>query len=228
MSVFGRIFGTGRRAQKQPQDVIEFTNAKGDERVRLTADPAAFRARHNAEMIYGRNNVPQAFGMRPVIEVKNKQGEWAPVTGGSGTIKYNLETQLGALASFRETGIIGPQPVTESSGSSIGGAGGGAAGNAGAAPSQPSLGYVGAAGFEQRSLGDVPAMTSSTMIPMDPRQLIAPADNKKKAGNTSIIETAASSAPLPYTPLQRGLSMAGGGRPMNLGAPGGFGNLQIF
>lgn len=140
MSIFSRIFGTPEAAMPLPQDFVEYTNDKGTERLRMVADGSmtAQAARWNANMIYGRQNVPQNFGMVPMIEVKDKDGKWKPVTGGSGKIGYDMETQLGALASFRETGIIGPQGVagegsmTQSGGGKAAGADSTAAGPSGA------------------------------------------------------------------------------------------------
>ena len=115
MNVWQRIFGGGEgRTLPTTPDFIQFTNDKGNERVRMVMDNSRYSValRHNMTMIYGRENVPETIGMVPVIDVKDKDGTWKPVTG-SAKVNYDIDTQLGALASFRETGIIGPQPVTK-------------------------------------------------------------------------------------------------------------------
>lgn len=112
MDTFRRIFGLGPKKQAMPDPVTVFTRDDGTARVRMVPDasPNAALARNALINILGADNVPPGFGMGPVIEVKGKDGAWTPVSGSKG-MQPGIETQMGYLQSFQETGIVGPQPV---------------------------------------------------------------------------------------------------------------------
>lgn len=141
MSVFGRIFGMGRSQAKAPESYVKYTNEDDSERLVMTADTSAnaIAARHTFAQIYGSSNMPPEFGMKGVVQVRDKKkgGEWTPVTGSKRGIG-DMDTQLGALASFRETGIIGPQPVNAGGSAASSARGGGAGGSGGASVSTSS------------------------------------------------------------------------------------------
>ena len=112
MDVFRRIFGLGPKKQAMPDPVTVFTREDGTARVRMVPDasPNAALARNALVNILGADNVPPGFGMGPVIEVKGADGAWTPVSGSKG-MQPGIETQIGYLQSFQETGVVGPQPV---------------------------------------------------------------------------------------------------------------------
>lgn len=114
MGLFDSIIGTRKRRHNVPESYIRATNKEDTERTLMVADRTqnAMAARHNMQLIYGKENVPPEFGMRPVIQVRDeaKDGAWTTVTGSNRGIP-DTDTQLAALASFRESGIIGTQPI---------------------------------------------------------------------------------------------------------------------
>ena len=129
MDMFRRIFGLGKPFREpRPSEIL----ASGtDARLVLheSRDPVDIGARENFAMLYGRANLPPHFAMQGVIEVQDGGGNWVPVTGNDFR-GVSMEAQTAALQSFRETGIIGPQPINESgsmqieqSGPTIGGTG---------------------------------------------------------------------------------------------------------
>lgn len=130
MNTIGRIFGFGPGKLKTPESYIKFTDKDDTTRLRMVADQSAnaIAARWNQQMIYGKANVAPEFGMREVIEVKDADGNWQPVTGSRRGIP-STETQMAALSAYRETGVIGPAP--SNTGGETGAVTGGAAGNAG-------------------------------------------------------------------------------------------------
>lgn len=115
MSVWNRIFGTRNKSPvPAPSGFTAYTNEDAGERLSWVPDQSAsaIAARHNFAAIYGANNMPPNFGLRPVIEVRDGTGAWVPVSGNTRAVP-DLETQEAYLASYRESGIIGPQAVGE-------------------------------------------------------------------------------------------------------------------
>lgn len=114
MSVFNRIFGGEQRNPTTRQEpYIHFTNKDNTERLRMVPDTSqsAVAARHSMTMIYGANSMPKDFAMRGVVEVKDPTtGQFVPVTGNSRAVP-DMDAQIASLQSFRESGIIGPQPI---------------------------------------------------------------------------------------------------------------------
>lgn len=150
MNALRRIFGLGPAAMPKRPDHIEYMTDNGSTRLRYVEDTtaSAIAARHNFSMIYGAANLPANFGMRGVIEVKQNDGVWAPVSGTSAFVP-DMESQMAALQAYKETGIIGAQPVNAqgtlagtggTDGEATGAAGGG--GTASAAAGGDGLGPV--------------------------------------------------------------------------------------
>lgn len=114
MPVFNRIFGTADRASvPTPQPYVQFQNPDGTERLLMVPDTSASAqgARHALAAIYGNNNLPPEFGMRGVVQVRDPEtGEFRAVTGSNRGVP-EIDAQIAALQSFRESGIIGPQPI---------------------------------------------------------------------------------------------------------------------
>jgi hypothetical protein len=130
MNTLGRIFGFGPGKLKTPESYIKFTDKDDTTRLRMVPDQSAnaIAARWNQQMIYGKANMAPEFGMREVIEVKDADGNWQPVTGSRRGIP-STETQMAALSAYRETGVIGPAPSNADG--ETGAVAGGAAGNSG-------------------------------------------------------------------------------------------------
>ena len=112
--VLRMMFGFGPRRQQLPQPRLQQQNEDGTERVMLSPDTSAsaVAARHNMAQIYGRANVPQNFGMRPVIEVRDASGEWVPVSGSRDAVPDGM-TQIAYLQNYRKTGQIGVTPLAD-------------------------------------------------------------------------------------------------------------------
>ena len=152
MNALRRIFGLGPAAMPKRPDHIEYMTDNGSTRLRYVDDTtaSAIAARHNFSMIYGAANLPANFGMRGVIEVKQNDGVWTPVSGTSAFVP-DMESQMAALQAYKETGIIGAQPVNAqgtlagpggTDGEATGAAGGGGGGAASAAAGDDGLGPV--------------------------------------------------------------------------------------
>jgi hypothetical protein len=108
---------------------VQFTAEDGETRLTYHPDTSAGAAavRHNQAAIYGADHVSPNVGMRAVIEVRDpKTGEFVPVTGSRSMVP-DTDTQMAALTSFKETGIIGPQRVNQSGSMSATNGGGGSA-----------------------------------------------------------------------------------------------------
>ena len=110
----GNLFHTFKDGLGKADDYIEQVAPDGKARIRVTQDTSmsAVAARWNASQIYGAANLPDNFTTRRVIEVQGSDGAWVPVTGAKNAIP-DTETQVAAFQSWRETGIIGPQPVNK-------------------------------------------------------------------------------------------------------------------
>lgn len=112
-TTMGRILGVGRTARSQSSqaggnDGVIYENASEGVRLRRVQDTSmnAVAARHNAAMIYGSANISPEFTMRNLIEVRGADGSWSPVTGRN-RAQPNLEAQIAALDTWRETGRTG-------------------------------------------------------------------------------------------------------------------------
>lgn len=110
-TVAGRILGVGRNARNpasSPAESVIYENEEEGVRLRRVQDTSmnAIAARHNASLIYGAANVGPEFTMRNLIEVRDEEGNWSPVTGRN-RAQPGLETQIAALNTWRETGQIG-------------------------------------------------------------------------------------------------------------------------
>ena len=152
MNALRRIFGLGPAAMPKRPDHIEYMTDNGSTRLRYVEDTtaSAIAARHNFSMIYGAANLPANFGMRGVIEVKQNDGVWTPVSGTSAFVP-DMESQMAALQAYKETGIIGAQPVNAqgtlagpggTDGEATGAAGGGGGGAASAAAATRSMPFA--------------------------------------------------------------------------------------
>jgi hypothetical protein len=121
-SAIARIFGRGRQPQEQ-KPFVQFTSEDGETRLTYHPDTSAgaVAVRHNQAAIYGADHVSPNVGMRAVIEVRDpKTGEFVPVTGSRSMVP-DTDTQMAALTSFKETGIIGPQRVNPNGSMATGG-----------------------------------------------------------------------------------------------------------
>ena len=116
-SQFGRIFGTGRRADHSPDPYVSFTNEEEGVRVVRMRDTStkAAAARHSASRLFGAAAVSPEFTRRSVIEVRDPDGNWTPVSGRRREIP-TTDAQIAFLQNFRETGKIGVHPLERSDG----------------------------------------------------------------------------------------------------------------
>ena len=132
-SVLRRILGLPDRNSAPARAPFTYaTNKEGTQRVQMYEDTSmnAIAARHNANALYGETG--PMFGMKSVIEVKQADGSWIPVSGSTKGVP-GMETQISMLANYNKTGKLGWQPLelgTDASGTAIADAGTGAAAGA--------------------------------------------------------------------------------------------------
>ncbi len=132
-SVLRRILGLPDKNTQPARSAFTYaTNKEGTQRVQMYEDTSmnAIAARHNANAIYGETG--PMFGMKSVIEVKQADGSWVPVSGSTKGVP-GMETQIAMLQNYNETGKLGWQPLelgTDAAGTAIADAGTGAAAGA--------------------------------------------------------------------------------------------------
>ena len=132
-SVLRRILGLPDKNTQPARSAFTYaTNKEGTQRVQMYEDTSmsAIAARHNANAIYGETG--PMFGMKSVIEVKQADGSWVPVSGSTKGVP-GMETQIAMLQNYNETGKLGWQPLelgTDATGAAIADAGTGAAAGA--------------------------------------------------------------------------------------------------
>lgn len=182
MSVFKRIFNLSDRNPMPTQaSYIQFQNPDGTERVRMVPDTsaAALAARHSMSMIYGANKLPPEFGMRSVIEVKDPEtGQFVPVTGNNRGVP-STDAQIASLQSYRESGIIGPQPINENGSNATNaggtGTGGGSGGSGGGDGASADMAVEDVVGPRRPALEPVsPIDLDLPLIPPEGNPLIVP------------------------------------------------------
>jgi|GEM_PF-6303153 len=190
MDMFRRIFGLGKPYREPRQSEILASGTDARLVLHESRDPVDIGARENFAMLYGRGNLPPHFAMQGVIEVQDDGGNWVPVTGNDYR-GISMEAQTAALQSFRETGIIGPQPINENgsmqipeSGQAIGGTGvtGPAQIASGAGTGAGGTGGTGAAANDPAQSSEPATLLSPTetdllatlMTPLGPEQVASP------------------------------------------------------
>jgi hypothetical protein len=110
-SVLRRILGLPDRNTAPPRAPVTYAaNKDGTQRVQMYEDMTmgAIAAKHSAREIFG--EVGPMFGMKSVIEVKQADGSWSPVTGSKKGVP-DMETQIAMLQNYNETGKLGHQPL---------------------------------------------------------------------------------------------------------------------
>lgn len=110
-SVLRRILGLPDKNTQPARSAFTYaTNKEGTQRVQMYEDTSmsAIAARHNANAIYG--EVGPMFAMKSVIEVKQPDGTWTPVSGSNKGVP-GMETQIAMLQNYNETGKLGWQPL---------------------------------------------------------------------------------------------------------------------
>ena len=109
--VIRRILGLNPAPMRVQQEPIEYSvNKEGTQRVMMYPDTSAnaMAARFNQQQIYGQ--VAPVFGMKPVIEVRQADGSWIPVTGKRDFVP-SMDAQIQMLQGYNETGKLGFQPL---------------------------------------------------------------------------------------------------------------------